>query len=348
MTKTKMITRLMLVPSMALFLSCSNRESVASESGINFVKKEGTNPNVVGKYDGKDITAADLEKASPEIFESKVRLYQAQKRGMEEYVRNMVLEGLAKKANLPMDEFMKKEMETSKKKITAKEVDEFLKKNNVADTSKVPDHVKDQVRGLLHMQKVVADGSKGNVAEIYLKRPQAPSLVIKTDGEPMWGDKDAAVTIVEFSDFQCPFCSKGKDRLNELKKMYGKKIRVFFKQFPLPMHPDARPAAEASLCVNEQGADKFWKFHDAAFEHQDKLNAEGLKEHAKTAGVDMKKFEECVAAKKYAKNVDASMEEARKLGVDSTPTFYVNSQPVHGALPVAEFKEIIDEALAGK
>ena len=100
------------------------------------------------------------------------------------------------------------------------------------------------------------------------------------------------------------------------------------------------------MCVNEQGTDKFWKYHDKLFDSQDKLSATDLTAYAKAVGADEKKFKECFEGKKYAAHIDASMEEARKLGVDSTPTFFVNSQPIRGARDIAEFREIIDEALA--
>jgi protein-disulfide isomerase len=341
------ILSLGIVSALTLTLSaCTNSESVANDSGVFFVKKAGGNPTVAAKFDGKDITVAELEKSSPEIFDARLRVYQSQKRAVEEYVRNQVLEGLAKKANLSMDEFMKKEVETAKKKVDAKKVEEFLKKNNVADISKVPDHIKDQVRGLLHVQGLVASATKSNKVEIYLERPQAPELAIKTEGEASMGPKDAKVTVFEFSDFQCPFCARGKERVTELKKIYGNKIRVVFKHFPLPMHPEARPASEASMCINEQSSDKFWKFHDGLFEKQDKMATADLKELAKKVGADMKKFEECFEGKKYAAHIEASIEEARKFGVDSTPTFFVNSQPIRGARDIAEFREIIDEALS--
>lgn len=348
MTKQLKILSLAAVSVLALATSaCTSNESVANDSGVFFEKgTAGGNPNVAATYDGKEISLTDLEKTSPEVFDARLRLYQTQKRAVEEFVRNQVLESLAKKANLSMDEFMKKEVETAKKKVDAKKVEEFLKKNNVSDVSKVPDHIKDQVRGLLHVQSLVASATKSNKVKLNLERPKAPELAIKSEGEATYGPKDAKVTIYEFSDFQCPFCARGKDRIAELKKIYGNKIRIVFKHFPLPMHPDARPASEASMCINEQSSDKFWKFHDSLFEKQDKMAVADLKELAKKVGADMKKFDECFDGKKYAAHVDASMEEARKFGVDSTPTFFVNSQPIRGARDIAEFREIIDEALA--
>src|SRR5690606_2330355 len=120
---------------------------------------------------------------------------------------------------------------------------------------------------------------------------------------PVTGGKDAKVTIVEFSDFQCPFCAKGADVLNQLKKKYGNKIKVVFKNFPLPFHNHAEDAAVAGMCANEQGSNFFWKMHDQMFANQDALDSEGLKNTAKKIGLKMDQFEKCVSEKKYLSQV---------------------------------------------
>jgi protein-disulfide isomerase len=148
---------------------------------------------------------------------------------------------------------------------------------------------------------------------------------------------------VEFADFQCYYCNQARSRITELKKVYGKKLHIVYKNFPLPMHPQARPAAEAAMCVNEQGADKFWKYYDVLFDNQKQWTTEDFGNYAKKVGADEKKFNECFKAKKYASQIDASIAEGQRLGVNSTPSFFVNSQLVKGAQPVAEFREIIDE-----
>lgn len=329
-------------------LACAPGGQSKNSSGApTYIKKDAPSPGIIAKVNGKDVSMDELEKSSPEIFNAKLELYQAQKRAVDEMVRQSILEELAKKDSKSVDDFVKGEMEKAKKKISDKEVAAFLK-DKVAKADDVPAHIKDQVRGMLHMQKLVADNTKKASPELYLQRPKAPGVTFKTEGEATWGKDDAAVTVVEFSDFQCPFCSKGKERVAALKKEYGKKIRIIFKNFPLPMHPEARPASEAALCVNEQNSDKFWTFHDMLFEHQDKLGASDLKEYAKKVGVDMKKFEECVSTKKYAAHVEGTIEEARKNGVNSTPSFFVNGYPIRGARDIEEFKEIIDEELARK
>lgn len=323
--------------------ACTQNESVANESGIHFVNKDGSNPNVVAKFQGKDISVDELEKASPDIYSARLEVYKAQKNALEDFIRNSVLEGLAKKANISLDDFMKKEMEASKKKVSDKDVEAFLKERKVPDTSKVPPEVKDQVRGLLHIQKLVAGETRGNQVEFYLKRPKAVALDFKAEGEATWGSADAPIKVVEFSDFQCYYCGQARERLTELKKIYGKKLQIVFKHYPLPSHTEARPAAEASMCVNEQSSDKFWKFHDTLFENQKAWTDEDFKEYAKKAGADVAKFEECFKSKKYAAHIEKSIAEGQKLGVNSTPSFFVNSQLIKGAQPIAEFREVIDQ-----
>lgn len=335
------------VVAVAGLLACSQSfGSKSSASGVIFQKKDGAG-SAIAKVFGKDVSMEDLERANPDVFSARIDLYQAQKSALENYVRQSVFEELAKNEKVSVEEFEKKLQERAKKEVGDKEVMAFLK-DRVADPSKVPPHIKDQVKSILYARELVEKHTKKNPVELYMKRPLAPKLDFNLAGAATWGKEDAPVTIVEYSDFQCPYCAKGMERVNELKKRYGKKIRVVFKQFPLPSHPDARPAAEAALCVNEQSQDKFWKYHDMLFNNQQNLSADDLKAHAKAVGADEKKFSECMSSKKYAAQVEADLSEGNRLGVNSTPSFFVNNQPIKGARDVEEFAEIIDEAIASK
>ncbi len=325
--------------------ACTQSESAANDSGISYTKKDNPNLGVVAKFDNKEITLEELEKSSPEIYSARLEVYKAQKSALDEYIRTQVLEGLAKKNNQSMDDFMKGEMESAKKKISDKEVEAFLKNRNIPDTSKVPAEVRDQVRGLLHIQKIVSNATRSNQVEFYLKRPKASPLGFKTEGEPTWGSADAPITIVEYADFQDYYSGKARERISELKKIYGKKLRVLFKNFPMSIHPEARAAAEAGLCVFEQGNERFWKFHDVIFDNQKSWTKEDYKDYAKKAGADVKRFEDCFDARKYSAQVEASIAEGQKLGVSSTPIFFVNSQLVKFPQPISEFREIIDESV---
>lgn len=174
------------------------------------------------------------------------------------------------------------------------------------------------------------------------------SPVPVTSKDPSWGNADAPVTIVEISDFQCPFCSRVGPTIKQIKDTYGpQKVRIVWKHQPLPFHKEARPAHEAAAAVHAiAGNEAFWKFHDSAFANQQALTPENFEKWAQAAGVDMAKFKEAVASKKYAAKVDEDMAMANKVGATGTPAFRINGVTVVGAQPFEKFKEVIDAQLA--
>ncbi|HEX2731196.1 MAG TPA: thioredoxin domain-containing protein [Polyangiaceae bacterium] len=165
--------------------------------------------------------------------------------------------------------------------------------------------------------------------------------------DPKWGKADAPVTIVEISDFQCPFCSKVEPTLKQLKDQYGPdKIRVVWKNNPLPFHQMATPAAEAAVAVYSLGGDDaFWKFHDLAFTNQKDLSEDNFAKWAAESGVDAAKFKAARADKKTSDKVKADLEGNRKLGATGTPAFRINGVVLSGAQPIDRFKQVIDEQL---
>ncbi len=168
-----------------------------------------------------------------------------------------------------------------------------------------------------------------------------------TAKDPIWGKVDAPVTIVEISDFQCPFCSRVGGTIDQIKKTFGPdKVRIVWKHNPLPFHKDARPAHEAAATVfGVAGNDAFWKYHDLLFQNQRNLTPENLEKWAVQVGVDAAKFKAEFAAKKYAGKVDEDMATSRKVGATGTPAFRINGITVVGAQPFEKFKAIIDEQL---
>jgi protein-disulfide isomerase len=166
------------------------------------------------------------------------------------------------------------------------------------------------------------------------------------DDDPVWGKADAPVTIVEISDFECPFCSKVGPTMARVKQEYGPdKVRVVWKNNPLPFHKNARPAHEAAATVQALGGD-FWKFHDLAFANQKELTPDNFQKWAVSSGVDAAKFKEAFDAKKYAAKVDKDLAMARQVGARGTPAFRINGKTLSGAQPYDKFKEVIDEQLA--
>ena len=165
--------------------------------------------------------------------------------------------------------------------------------------------------------------------------------------DPMWGSRTAPVTIVHFSDFQCPFCSRVDPSLQQARKTYGPdKLRIIWKNAPLPFHPNAKPAAEAAMGVFAlKGNDAFWKFHDKAFGDQKDLGRASYDAWAKEIGVDMAKFDAGLDAHTWAKKVDEDNEEGHKIGVNGTPASFINGVEVSGAQPFEKFKAVIDQEL---
>lgn len=160
------------------------------------------------------------------------------------------------------------------------------------------------------------------------------------------GPKDAKVTIVEFSDFQCPFCKRGKETMDQLLKMYPNDVKLVFKNLPLDFHPQAKPASKAALAAGKQG--KFWEMHDALFENQRELGDALYEKKAKELGLNVEQFKKDMASPAVDKQVEVEKAQAEKLGIRGTPGFFVNGVAVRGAYPVEHFKKIIDRWLAKK
>jgi len=158
-----------------------------------------------------------------------------------------------------------------------------------------------------------------------------PRQQIDPGNSPAWGPANSKIVIVEFSDFECPYCEVFYgDGYQQLKKRYGDKIRFVYKDFPLPQHPNAYPAALAANCANEQG--KFWEYHDVLFQNQINLSGTALVSYAQKVGVaDIPKFEDCFKTQKYKAVVDANIQYGQSKFADATPTFYINGQIVKGA-----------------
>jgi protein-disulfide isomerase len=181
-------------------------------------------------------------------------------------------------------------------------------------------------------------------------RPQVdPNKVytINLGDSPVRGPKDAKVTIVEWADYQCPFCAQSAPLVNQVLQAYPKDVRYVFKQFPLPatMHPNALPAAKAAIAANKQG--KFWQMHDVLFENSRELGGDKLKEYAAKVGLDVGRWEKDVAAAEIQQQIDREMAEGRSADVQGTPTFFVEGKRLQNR-SLEGFKEMIDAALKAK
>jgi protein-disulfide isomerase len=178
-------------------------------------------------------------------------------------------------------------------------------------------------------------------------RPNRPDANREYDVDlgdaPTKGSKDALVTIIEWSDFQCPFCNRVAPTLAQIEKEYGDQVRIAFKHMPLSIHAQAPQAHAASEAAHRQG--KFWEMHDLIFANQRDLSAQTLARYAREIGLDMDQFGRDIEADDVKKRIDDDMQQASKLGVTGTPSFFINGRYLSGAQPFPNFKRLIDEAI---
>ncbi|HEX7456082.1 MAG TPA: thioredoxin domain-containing protein [Candidatus Nanoarchaeia archaeon] len=187
------------------------------------------------------------------------------------------------------------------------------------------------------------------VAVLTTSAGQLPSGVSNQDlvkeNSQVLGSRDAKVTIVEFSDFQCPACRAAHSIVKEVTAEYGDRILFVYRHFPIvSSHPNALGAAEAAEAAGEQG--KYWGYHDILFENQENLKKEDLQKYAKKLGLDMDKFGEALDTGKFKDKVRADIDDAQKLGVRATPTFFINGERYQGVIELDKFKSLIDRELA--
>lgn len=343
----KAILGLMSIALMLTLTSCSD-----STGKPSYLFKPAAKEGVAAKVGDMEITNAELQDGiESELFEAESKVFEIKFNRLKALLLQKYMDKDSRKKGLSNDEFLEKYI-AKDVVISDKEIDAFIKDQNIP-AEHINPQVREKIKNYLEMErkkeavdKWIAEQTKKTPVEVYIQKPRRPTFPVEIGNAPSFGAKDAKVTIVEFSDFQCPFCAKGADILKEVKKKYGNKVRVAFKNFPLPFHNHAEQAAVAGLCANEQGTDYFWKMHDEMFANQEALDADGLKKTAKKIGLKGDAFEKCLAENKYLAQVKADMEDGRKVKVKSTPTFFINGKLINGAQPFEVFSELIDEEMA--
>ena len=318
--------------------------------------QEGTlSPDpVVAQVNGTRIHASEaFGNIKAQLFNLEEQVYQTKMQAVSTLVEQKVLEGEARRLNTTVDQLLAKWQGSQKEApISDQTIDDFLKSKGVSPTD--PRIRKDDVRNYLRLrsqmdqrQAYVDSIKKSSTVKILLTPPSEPHLSVATEGYPAWGKASAPVTIVEFSDFQCPFCKEASKTMDTLKATYGPdKVRIVFRDFPLPRHPRAIPSALAAYCADQQG--KFWEFHNLLFGNQDKLQDGDFTEYAKKVGANLEAFNKCLSQKVGEAHLQKGIREAETSGIQATPSFVINGALIQGAQPLEKFKERIDRAIASK
>jgi len=209
------------------------------------------------------------------------------------------------------------------------------------------DRSSEQLAGLRSAVGAIQAAAPAAAPSRQAARPSRPDpnrrYTVDTKGSPSRGPENAKVAVVEFSDFQCPYCARVTPTLKQIESTYGDDVRVVFKHLPLQMHSKAPAAHAASIAAQRQG--KFWEMHDRIFGNQREMSPEKYEEYAAELGLDVDQFKRDAASPEIKRKIDADLKEATRLGVTSTPGFFINGRYLSGARPFDSFKELIDAEL---
>jgi len=321
-----------------------------SESKSPFVFKTTTQAGNAAKIDDLNITDAELIKGiESDIYEEESKIFDMKMQRVKEILKDRLIALDTRAKGMTKEEFLQKHIY---KKVEEKEIEDFIKERGLPKEQITPD-IKERIRTLLQTEKdqKTADAwinsvMDKKVVEIYFKKPERPKFKVDIGSAPLKGVSSAPISIVEFSDLQCPHCAKGHELVGKLIEKYKDKVSVAFKNFPLPFHTQAKAAAIATLCVHEQSNDAYWKLVDILFKNQNKLEITDIAAHVNKLGIDNGKYSDCVKGNKFEAKVDADLEQGKILGVKSTPTLFINGKIILGAQPIEVVSEIIDEDLA--
>ena len=304
------------------------------------------------EVNGRAILTADVDaKIEKELAKLQEQIFALRRKQLDTMIDQRLLEDEAAKRGITTAALIQSEITSRVAPATAEEVAKFYEDNKAKLKGELK-ALEEQIRSFLQTQRAQARQQEfvrslraSSKLEVLLTPPPIFRSEVRTAGAPVRGAANAPVTIVEFSDFHCPFCRKVQPSLNEVRAKYGDKVKIVFRDFPIDaLHPQARAASEAAGCANEQG--KFWEFHDLLFKNDPDSSPATLNRFAKEAGMDVNAFEACRASGKYKAAVQASNQEGAKLGITGTPTFFVNGRLLVGAQPLGGFSRVIDEELA--
>ena len=331
-------------------VSFSQARKPRSDEAKDTKPKEGE--GIIAVINGSTIIKEkEIDEAiGSQLYSLQERIYNLRKKALENLVTHILLKEEASKRGVTEEE-LRKQLMPYKVDIKQSDVDKSYAdilgtlENMNEDEAKQRIRLDLESRLKLDLYKAAVSEvtSRANV-ETFLPEPVPPLSRISAEG-PSTGPPNAPVTIVEFSDFQCPYCKQAAITLKTAMQSYGPNVRLVFKQMPLSIHPEAFQAAQASVCAGEQ--EKFWEFHDVLFSSGD-LSEQSLKKYALNLGLSTTQFNTCLSSETSAAVVRRDMQEAMRADVRGTPTFFVNGRIMRGIRNLDDFKNAIDQALQEK
>lgn len=341
----------------------------ASATAVAAASTPGADPSQVAVTVGsRSFSNADLDariKADMEVLQSRAAAAETQMKAQMEDIRHQVSEqeyNLRKKAltevlfdmeaqakGIPRNELVAQEV-TAKALVVPSDIDSLWEEVKSGAKNATKETMLPQLQQMVMQRKTEAQlgryqrelFKKYNVAMVGLKPSRKP--VVVPANAPILGPADAPVTIVEFTDYQCPYCQKAQQYVDRVMDAYKGKVRLVYQEFPLDFHPQAKPAGVAARCAGEQG--KFWEMHTAMLRTAGALDEADVKGRAAGLGLDGARFGTCLASGKFDAVIQQSIDAGKAIGVSGTPTFLINGRSFSGAQPFEAFEHIIEEELA--
>jgi protein-disulfide isomerase len=320
--------------------------------GLGITSIAGAASAPLAEVDGVAITADEVEKPlASQLSKLEEQIYDLKRQRLEALINEKLLAKESAKRKLTVPALLDAEVTAKVGLVTEQEIEKFYQ-DNKAQIKGEQAQVREQIRAFLQNQKLAAKReeflkslrSQAKVV-VNLKAPPIQRIEVSVQGAPFKGGEKAAVTIVEFSDFHCPFCRQVISTLVKLESQYGEKIKLVFRDFPIEnLHPGATKAHEAARCATEQG--KFWPYHDKLFASAPSSSPDVFKGIAKEVGLDAVIFETCLGSGKYQAAIKEDIAEGNRVGVGGTPAFFVNGRLISGAQPFEAFARVIDDELS--
>ncbi len=323
----------------ALFLVCS--VYVLGESATS-----PENPKEVANVGGRSISAADLDQAlQSQIWQLRIQEYELRSKTLEFLVNQKLLDIEAARLGRPADTLLQDQVDSKIREPENGEVEAYYLGQR-SSINRPFEEVQLQLRNALKQarihearQKYLKSLRDQTTVRVLLRRPK-----MDVDTKRLRGNPNAPVTIIEFSDLQCPYCRVIQPTLKQLLSKYGDRVNLAFRDMPLDqLHPLARKAAEATRCAAEQG--KYWEYHDLLFS-SGKLADKELAEQARSIGLDGSAFDACVAGGKFKQQIENDLQMGLKAGITGTPAFVINGTLITGSQPIEAFEKIIEAELA--
>jgi protein-disulfide isomerase len=339
--------RLTLAALIAVLTACSptSAQQPRHVAPTETVATVGGAPITLAEVDDKALEQPVSNFGSEKLSQA---LYEARRAALEEIVANRLMDAAAKAQGIDRTALIEKEITAKVAPVSDTDIATWYQANQGRLQGAPLDQVRQPIRAYLTQERmqgvrgVYVDSLKAKTDVRVMLDP--PRQKVATANSPSKGPANAPIEMVEFSDFQCPFCLRADPTVQQVLKTYGDKIKFVYRHYPLPNHPAARPAAEAAACAGEQG--KFWPYHDLLFANPSKLSDADFKQHAASLSLNTAQFNNCVDTHKMKPAIDTDVKEGEEAGVNGTPAFYINGRMISGAQPFEAFKKIIDEELS--